>query len=63
MVSEGDEGKGDEIKNSIIKGEYVIPDFVSSNLRNLIEGMLQYNGNKRMHIKEVLKHKWFSKYF
>lgn len=56
-------GKGDEIKHSIIKGEFSVPEFISAPLRSLIEHMLQYNGPKRIQVKDVLKHKWFAKYF
>lgn len=54
-------GKGDDLKANIIQGEFSIPEYCSSALRVLLEGMLQYQGSKRVTIKEVLKSKWLSK--
>lgn len=50
------------MKNSIIKGDFSIPDYVSPSLRSLIESMLQYSGSKRIHVKDILRHKWLTKF-
>jgi serine/threonine protein kinase len=45
--------------NKIEKGDFEMPDFFSSDVKQLIAKMLVVDPNKRLTIKEILENKWF----
>ncbi|KAJ2215157.1 spindle assembly checkpoint kinase [Coemansia sp. RSA 487] len=46
----------------IAKVDLHIPAFVSSEAANLIKGLLQYDGAKRLPLEEVLNHPWITRH-
>lgn len=46
---------------NIGKGKYVIPDNLCSNLTDLIQGMLEYDPDRRLSIQQIRKHSWVQK--
>jgi serine/threonine protein kinase len=48
-----------DLHKLILKGKYFLPDHVSVEARDLINGMLQLVPKNRFSIKEILTHPWF----
>ncbi|XP_064617141.1 serine/threonine-protein kinase stk11-like [Liolophura sinensis] len=46
---------------NIGKGEYSIPDSVDDQLKTLLQGMLEYDPEKRFSLWDIRQHKWFRK--
>lgn len=46
---------------NIGKGKYVIPDTICSSLADLINGMLEYDPDRRLSIQQIRKHSWLQK--
>ncbi|XP_029644217.2 serine/threonine-protein kinase STK11 isoform X1 [Octopus sinensis] len=46
---------------NIGKGKYVIPDVLCPSLTDLIQGMLEYDPEKRLSIQKIRKHGWVQK--
>ena len=47
--------------SKIKEGKYFMPDFISSDVKDLINRMLQPNPVKRITIKEIKEHPWYLK--
>lgn len=47
-----------ELYKKILSGDYVFPDFVSENFKNLIEKVLNVDPAKRYRIAEIYDHPW-----
>ena len=50
-----------ELENTIIKGDYKPLEEVSSEVNDLIKGMLQVNPKKRFGVDDILNHPWLNK--
>ena len=50
----------DELHRLILKGRYTLKEDISSEARSLLRGLLEVNPSKRLTIKEIYKHPWFS---
>lgn len=50
------------MKENIIKGEFEIPAWVSSSLRNLLRGMLAMDPKDRISVQGALASPWIQKY-
>ena len=50
-----------ELENTIIKGDYKPLEEVSSEVNDLIKGMLQVNTKKRFGVDDILNHPWLNK--
>ena len=48
-----------ELRSNIIKGRYDIPEYISLEAKDLIQGLLNYKPALRYQIEEVLNHNWF----
>jgi len=47
-----------ELQKLIIKAQYTLQDCISKEARNLLEGLLEKDPQKRLNITQVLKHAW-----
>ena len=45
--------------HQILKGDFIVPDSASNDLKNLLQGMLQVNPQDRWTLDKVLQHPWF----
>lgn len=48
-----------DVYEKIRIGSFKIPDFVSDDAKDLIQGMIEYRNDRRMTFKECLEHPWF----
>lgn len=55
-----DDDDEDVMKEKIIRGEYVLPDSVSREARDLIFNILQPDPKDRLSIEKMLSHPWFT---
>ena len=46
----------------IMKGEYSIPSFLSTNASDFLKGILNINPNKRFNVEDIKRHPWFNIY-
>lgn len=49
------------MKAKILSGEYEMPDYLSEEARDLLNGILKLEPTQRLSIKSILSHPWFSK--
>ncbi|KAL5250339.1 hypothetical protein ACHWQZ_G016169 [Mnemiopsis leidyi] len=50
-----------KLYRKIGEGKYVIPDYLPDNLKNLLEGMLQYDFENRFSSHDCLTHPWITR--
>ncbi|KAF9509789.1 hypothetical protein BS47DRAFT_127031 [Hydnum rufescens UP504] len=55
-----DDDDEEVMKTKIIAGDFEIPDWLSTNLQDLIRAILQKNPIDRLSIPQILAHTWFS---
>lgn len=56
-----DDDDEEVMKGLIYEGEYDEPEWLSSEAKDLIKGLLQLEPTKRLSIREILSHPWFTK--
>lgn len=50
-----------KLYRKIGEGKYIIPDYLPENLKNLLEGMLQYEFENRLSSQDCLNHPWITR--
>lgn len=48
-----------KLYKKILSGQFSIPDHISTNLRNLINGLLTTDPSKRLNLEQIRVHPWF----
>lgn len=56
-----DEDSTSLLFSKIKEGFYLMPDFISDEVKDLINRMLQPNPVKRISIKDIMQHPWYKK--
>lgn len=49
-------------KRRIVRGEYTVPNFISSDAKDLIKKLLVLDPEKRIALEDVERHPWIAKY-
>lgn len=47
------------VRRKIVDNEYILPEFLEDDTKDLISSILQTSGSERITIKNLLAHKWF----
>ncbi|KAK0543691.1 hypothetical protein OC846_006326 [Tilletia horrida] len=56
-----DDDDEDVMRLKILQGDYVIPDELSEDAKDLIRSILKQNPNERLGIRAILSHPWFTR--
>ena len=48
-----------DLQKLILRGRYKLPDHLSEEVKDLLQGMIHINPYKRLTLNLILKHPWF----
>jgi 5'-AMP-activated protein kinase catalytic alpha subunit len=57
-----DDDDTEKLYKKIIDGKFSVPDFVSTEARDLLNGIINKNPNKRMNLPQIKQHPWYLKH-